>query len=290
MKNGGPGRKKKIQIHFDSVSGVLNKLSDFNCSPEDTNLLLQLTSSVLQQQKLDLIHDKIDQNILQNTYSVITEVFDPSDKNSVNQVSRAFRKYLFNVSKENQGLIFGHLGSILHEGILENALNRKSSYTLKDLLNESPEIFYNNIDARLTNFIYNAVGLSQCNSDKKKFSYKVNIVENFIKARDIKYVGPVGLQQGILMYIFSNRNTFVTEMFGGWAGAKGSLSYITDVLKRSEETSQRSVPDETNVYFMFDNVQHLVKKMEIICIDQNQGTCCHSYFSSTSFPRWPWTF
>ena len=152
---------KVITPISNNLETVLELLLDLNFSPKATNGLLHLTYLVLQKQKLDCIHEEIDQNLVHKTYSSILEVCDPSVKNSVNQVSRGFRKYLFNVSQENQEPIFAHLGSIVNKGIHECALARKSDYTLKELLNESPQTFYDSVDSRLTSFIYNAVGLSK---------------------------------------------------------------------------------------------------------------------------------
>ena len=71
---------KIIMPISNQLESVLELLLGINFSPKDTNGLLQLTSLVLQQQKLDCIHEEIDQNLLHNTYSSILEVCDPSDK------------------------------------------------------------------------------------------------------------------------------------------------------------------------------------------------------------------
>ena len=103
----------------------------------------------------------------------------------------------------------------------------------------------------MTSFIDSAVGKSKipyvC-SDDKKFLYKLNAAENILKARNLKYVSPIGIQQSILMFIFSGRNTLVCWMFSNFCGAKGSISSVKKVLQNSEITSQRTVPNNSKVY------------------------------------------
>ena len=120
------------------------------------------------------------------------------------------------------------LGSILHSSIYKD-ITRQESPPLRQLLNESPENFYNSVDARLTAFIDKIVGCTKETLDQKKASYKINSVENILKARDLKYASSIGLQQTVSMYIFSNRNNLATSMFCAFGGVKGSLTTIHQV-------------------------------------------------------------
>ena len=54
-----------------NLETVLELLLDLNFSPKVTNGLLHLTSLVLQKQKLDCIHEEIDQNLVHKTYCSI---------------------------------------------------------------------------------------------------------------------------------------------------------------------------------------------------------------------------
>ena len=86
------------------------------------------------------------------------------------------------------------------------------------------------------------------------------------------------------MYIFSNRNNAATKMFCSWAGSKGSITTICETLKRSEVTSARKVPDGTNVFWTFDNVQHLIKHWRLYSTSSQKGLAAIATSVVQTFP------
>ena len=155
--------------------------------------------------------------------------------------------------------LWGRLFVFYDDIYLKSQSSQPGGWDLQKLLQETPDKLYNSVDKRLTGFIDTAVGKTKNVLDKKKHFFIVNALENILKARDLHYVSPIGLQQSVLIYIYSKRSTVITTMFCNWAGAKGSLSSITRVLNNSQHSSARQVPPYSNVVWSFDNVQHLIK-------------------------------
>ena len=87
------------------------------------------------------------------------------------------------------------------------------------ILNSSGKDLYEDTDPRLTGFIKEAV--STVHTDKfgsdaakiKKTSFCHNIVENFLKARNLRFVSLFGLSLLTLVYIFSERSLQTCNMF-----------------------------------------------------------------------------
>ena len=133
------------------------------------------------------------------------------------------------------------------------------------LLNSSGKDLYEDIDPRLTGFIEEAVSTVYTNkfgsdvAKTKKASFCHNIVENFLKARNLRFVSLFGLSLLTLVYIFSGRSLQTCNMFSA-TGAKGTHKIVTNyVLPNSKETSYRPCADGVTVYYSFDNIQKLFR-------------------------------
>ena len=90
---------------------------------------------------------------------------------------------------------------------------------------------YKQADERLKVFIDAAVKTdsryaSDENKNNKRISFCSNIVENFLKARNLKYVSLSGLSVMTLMYIFSGRSKKTCNLFST-TGAKGNVRLVT---------------------------------------------------------------
>ena len=188
----------------------------------------------------------------------------------VNLLFSGFQDYFQTLTKEEQVPMFNFMGSVLNTPLYYSAENSScdaSTVDLRQLLEVIPKNYYSSIDPRLTSFVNSAVGQNQKmiskDENEVEFLYKMKAVENILKARHLKFVSPIGLMQGILIYIYSNRSSNIATMFLHFAGAKGSLSTVKSVINRSEKTSQRCVPDKVIVNFTFDNVQCLMKHWRV---------------------------
>ena len=93
----------------------------------------------------------------------------------------------------------------------------------------------------------------------KKKVFCSNIVENFLKARNLRFVSLFGLSILTLVYIFSGRSKQTCKLVAA-TGAKGNYNLVTQfVLPNSAETSYKSCIDGVTVYYSFDNIQKISK-------------------------------
>ena len=209
----------------------------------------------------------------------------------VNLLFSGFQDYFQTLTKEEQVPMFNFMGSVLNTPLYYSAENSScdaSTVDLRQLLEVIPKNYYSRIDPRLTSFVDSAVGQNQKmiskDENEVKFSYKMNAVENILKARHLKFVSPIGLMQGILIYIYSNRSANIATMFLHFAGAKGSLSTVKSVINRSEKTSQQCVPDKVIVNFTFDNVQCLMKHWRVFAQKKPQALAAIATSVVQTFP------
>ena len=83
-----------------------------------------------------------------------------------------------------------------------------------------------------------------------------------LKARNAKYVSSVGLKEHIVSYLSSGKSMHNTQVFSK-QGAKGTRPVIESVLKTSEKTCKFKPPEKSPLFFLFDNIQTLVKSHQI---------------------------
>ena len=274
---GGPGRKFQVKTVVDfgdtieigevttifyfiiiMLSFYLDQVIPelLRCESSVSNVLnftLHVLTFLSQRDPVDFTNS-INKETIENSYRGFFQIFGG---HHVSLMLSGFQDYFKTLTKEEQVSMYGFMGSLLNTSLYQNAVTSScnaSSVDMRQLLETSQEDYYSGIDSRLTSFVDSA-SENQGPEQLKKFSYKMNAVENILKARHLKFVSPIGLMQGILMYIYSGRNNLVTNMFSYFGGAKGHVTSVIPVINRSETTSQRLVPDKVTVYFTFDNVQ-----------------------------------
>ena len=111
---------------------------------------------------------------------------------------------------------------------------------LQQLLQTSSTDPFENADPRLKAFIRAAVKPNERfaneNKNNKRLVFCSNVVENMLKARNLKFVSLSGLAVLTLVYIFSGRSRQTCSLFSS-TGAKGSYRIVTEfVLPNSKET------------------------------------------------------
>ena len=86
-----------------------------------------------------------------------------------------------------------------------------------------------------------------------------NIIEHFLKARNLRFVSLSGLSFLTLVYIFSGRSVQTCKLVAA-TGAKGNHNIVTQfLLPNSTESSYKSCVDGVTVYYSFDNIQKISK-------------------------------
>ena len=148
---------------------------------------------------------------------------------------------------------------------------------IAQLLTFSSQDMYNEADQRLKVFIEEAVktsktekyGSEAANAKKENFCH--NIIENFLKARNLRFVSHSGLSLLTLVYIFSGRSTQTCNLVAA-TGAKGTYKIVTQfVLPNSRNTSYKSSKDGVTVYYSFDNIQKISKIWRVHGSKQDQS-------------------
>ena len=136
---------------------------------------------------------------------------------------------------------------------------------LAQLLESSGKDLYDAADPRLKVFIEEATKTAKTEkygsdmSKSKKASFCQNIVENLLKARNLRFVSLSGLSLLTLVYIFSGRSIQTCKLFSA-TGAKGTYNLVMKyVLPNSRKTSLKSCVDNVTVFYSFDNMQKLAK-------------------------------
>ena len=128
----------------------------------------------------------INKNSIAESYRGFFQIFGG---HHVNLLFSGFQDYFQTLTKEEQVPMFNFMGSVLNTPLYYNAENSScdaSSVDLRQLLETSPKNYYSRIDPRLTSFVDSAVGQTRNMSSKDdhqtKFAYKMNAVENILKA------------------------------------------------------------------------------------------------------------
>jgi hypothetical protein len=216
---------------------------------------------------IDNIDDTIEGGIEQVTK--LLQSLSPTSQNPVDVkfMLQTFGSFLFNLPKDQQLTIYKMLGNQLNKSLKEQSEDapKMENVDLSQLLESSGSDLYDQADPRLKVFIEEAVktdytekyGSDVANNKKTVFCY--NIVENFLKARNLRFVSLAGLSFLTLVYIFSGRSVQTCKLVAA-TGAKGNHNIVTQfVLPNSTESSYKSCVDGVTVYYSFDNIQKISK-------------------------------
>ena len=123
------------------------------------------------------------------------------------KIVKHFLDYLFKLPVSDQAVVYGALGEELNRVLLEKTKEKNDlqNIDLEKLLKTSAT------DSRYA---------SDENKNKKRITFCLNIVQHFLKARNLKYVSLTGLSVMTLIYIFSGRSKQTCNLFST-TGAKG---------------------------------------------------------------------
>ena len=256
------GRTKSIfTVNFEHSKEILDLIDPLFENRRYRDQLFRLASGIFE-------HLNADDN-LTNGIEIATQVIQSTDKNTITAVDttfflKTFCTFFSDLPILQQTVVYKFLGEQLNPILYEQSQKGSSmeEIDITKLLNSSGKDLYEDTDPRLTGFIEEAV--STVYTDKfgsdvakiKKASFCHNIVENFLKARNLRFVSLFGLSLLTLVYIFSGRSLQTCNMFSA-TGAKGTHKIVTNyVLPNSKETSYRPCADGVTVYY--SNVQYVL--------------------------------
>ena len=197
---------------------------------------------------------------------IILRGIAPGEALVKSEIVREFLNYILSVPVQDQVDAYKVLGNELNKVLYEQTIGVPNiqQIDLQQLLNTSHTNLYKTADPRLKAFIEAAVQPVniQDNVDLRNSKRNVfcsNIIENFLKARNMKFVSLSGLALSTLVYIYSGRSKQTCNLFSA-TGAKGSYKLVNAyVLPNSKETSYKHCIDGVTVFYSFDNAQKLFK-------------------------------
>ena len=150
--------------------------------------------------------------------------------------------------------LYEALGNEMNKGLFETTKEKIDiqNIDIEKLLKTSSRDLYGNADQRLRAFIDAAVKTNERYANETKNNKRIvfcsNVIENLLKARNLKYVSQSGLTVLTLVYILSGRSKQACNLFST-TGAKGSYRLVTEfVLPNSKETSYKHCEDGVTVY------------------------------------------
>ena len=253
----------------------------FTVNFENSNMILELITPLLDNSRIKgellklaigIIGYANKDDTIEGGLEVVTKILQclspPAEKSAdVSFFLKSFGSFFSELQTSHQIILYKILGEQLNSALYEQSQGcpKMENIDLSTLLGASGQELYDTADPRLTVFIEEAVKTlytDKFGSDlakTKKTSFCHNIVENFLKARNLRFVSLSGLSLLTLVYIFSGRSIQTCNMFAS-TGAKGSHKIVTKfVLPNSRETSYKSCVDGVTVFYSFDNIQKLFK-------------------------------
>ena len=256
--------KTTYTVNFDDHQSILDIIEPLMENTRTKKEILKLGLGII-----DHIHaeDTIDDGIEHVTK--LLGSLSPSNQNSVNVkfLIQTFGSFVENIPTEQQVTLYKMLGEQLNTPLKEQSKETPNleHVDISDLLKSSSQDMYDQADPRLRVFIEEAVKTSKTEkygtdvANTKKASFCHNIIENFLKARNLRFVSYAGLGLLTLVYIFSGRSVQTCKLVAA-TGAKGTHKIVTQfVLPNSRKTSYRSCVDGVTVYYSFDNIQKISK-------------------------------
>ena len=201
--------------------------------------------------------------------STMVEKLKPADEEVNSKLIRSLLTFLLSLPASEQVEAYEVLGDKLNDALFKQTKeeNDIQKIDLQKLLQTSSTDPFENADPRLKAFIRAAVKTNERfeneNKKNKRLVFCSNIVENMLKARNLKFVSLSGLAVLTLVYIFSGRSRQTCSLFSS-TGAKGSYRIVTEfVLPNSKETSYKHCKDGVTVFYSFDNAQKLFKQWRL---------------------------
>ena len=216
---------------------------------------------------IETLDDKENDDEILSTSSRLIEKLSPGSKDRNTRITNTFLCFVCSLPPEEQMSVYEGLGKELNNVLYEQTKEstKIQDIDLLELLKTSSKDMFENADNRLKSFIFAAVKTDERNNrnhdsrNVKRMGFCSNIVENLLKARNLKFVSLSGLALQTLVYILSGRSKQTCNLFSS-TGAKGSYRLVKEyVLPNSKETSYKNCEDGVTVYYSFDNAQKLFK-------------------------------
>ena len=247
------------------MCGNMAKLfCNMHCHLRDYDFSVQQTKSILEfavDKSVDINLDMSEDLIAAATK--VIECATPGRIEINQSFMRSFTVFFFSLPSAEQCSVYEIFGKELNTVLYEQTKSKIDiqNMDIEKLLKSSSRDLFNNADERLKSFVSAAVKTDERRANEEKESKRMvfcsNIIENILKARNLKYVSPSGLSVLTLVYILSNRSKQACQLFST-TGAKGSYRLVNEyVLPNSKETSYKHCQDGVTVYYTFDNAQKL---------------------------------
>ena len=212
--------------------------------------------------------DENEKEIIESVSTMVAKL-KPADEEINCKLVKSFLTFLQSLPASEQVETYAVLGDKLNDALFKQTKEEidVQKVDLQKLLQTSPTDPFEKADPRLKAFIRAAVKTNErfANETKnnKRLVFCSNVVENMLKARNLKYVSLSGLAVLTLVYIFSGRSRQTCSLFSS-TGAKGSYRIVTEfVLPNSKETSYKHCKDGVTVFYSFDNAQKLFKQWRL---------------------------
>ena len=257
------GRLKTIHtVNFGDHVSILNTIEPLMGNSRVRTEILKLGLGILNN-----IHDN---DVIEDGIGHVTKLLGASTSCNKNPVDVRFfmqtvGSFVASVPIDQQLTLYKLLGAQLNSPLWDQSKRTPNleHVDIAQLLKFSSQEMYNETDQRLKAFIEEAVktsktekyGSEAANTKKENFCH--NIIENFLKARNLRFVSHSGLSLLTLVYIFSGRSQQTCNLVAA-TGAKGTHKIVTQfVLPNSRDTSYKSCKDGVTVYYSFDNIQKI---------------------------------
>ena len=192
---------KKIAPNISKfATDVLKNLDAAVFSSEDAKTLNIISKNVLCNISESSLFDTILAQNLKTMFSVSETANVPQFKTKI--VDMFLNKLAIKLDLESQTHIFSTLGTMLNKTNYKRCLQYREAnkWDLKTLIGASKTDFYLKTDPRLVAFIDGLTVMDKYkseNSDEERISYKVNAIENLMKARRKDTITPTGLREHI---------------------------------------------------------------------------------------------
>ena len=256
--------KTTFTVNFEDANSILEQIAPLMENERIKSEIMKLGIGILDQINQD---DVVERGIEQATKLIQTFSSSKQDPVDVIFLLKTFGSFFSYLEIDQQVILYKILGEQLNTPLQEQSNNSPKMETmdLSQLINSSSKDLYDSSDPRLKVFIEEATKTARTEvsgsdtAKTKKSSYCHNIVENFLKARNLGFVSLSGLSLLTLVYIFSGRSIQTCKLFSA-TGAKGTYNIVMKhVLPNSRKTSYKACADGVTVFYSFDNMQKIAK-------------------------------
>ena len=268
----------RTKAKFENVG---RRKTSYNLDFEDHKTILDVIKPLMKNSRmrteilslgLGIINHITEEDTIDDGIEHVTKLLGSLSSSNQNPINvkfflQTFGSFVANLPIEQQITLYKMLGEQLNTPLKEQSKETPNleQVDISELLKSTSQDMYDKADPRLQVFIEEAVktsktenyGTDLANIKKKSFCH--NILENFLKARNLRFVSYSGLGLLTLVYIFSGRSLQTCKLVAA-TGAKGCDKIVTKfVLPNSRKTSYRSCIDGVTVYYSFDNIQKISK-------------------------------